>query len=210
MIKVSRFFVATTLAIASLGFAGSVKADTVQARCDIYPKGSDRVKSSGPCMFSQRQGYVGIQLPNGKRYDLSPVGNQPGNYRDQNGRAAYREGMGEQGQIFRLSNESIFVYWNSSDNQTTRPSPNRPVPGSRRIGTLTASPGSRINVRSGPSINTRSPHYGVPGDRIEIIRCVQDQDTTGSNLNWCNVRFVQSQATGWVRSDFIDFPSDGL
>lgn len=106
---------AAGITIATLGLAVAAKADTVDARCDVYPKGSDRAKSSGLCTFSQRQGTVGIQLQNGKRYDLSPVGNQPGNYRDQNGKAAYRQsGLGDRGQIFRLSNESIYVYWDTA------------------------------------------------------------------------------------------------
>ncbi len=78
------------------------------------------------------------------------------------------------------------------------------------IGTLRAnSANTRINVRSQPTINSSSPHYGVPGDRVEILQCVQDRDRPNSDLNWCKVRFVQSDATGWVRSDFIIFPSDG-
>jgi hypothetical protein len=208
MFKFQPSVIAVTLAIASLSLAVSVKADTVKARCDVYPKGSDRAKSSGPCTFSQRQGAVEIQLQNGKRYDLRPVGNQAGNYRDQNGRAAYRQsGLGDQGQIYRLANESIFVYWNAGG-QTSQPAPSRPTTSSTKFANLTASSGSRINVRSQPTINSSSPHYGVSGDRVQVIRCVQDQDTAGSDLNWCNIRFVQSQATGWVRSDFIVF-SDG-
>lgn len=110
--KHSNIFFAVTLAIASLGIAMSAKADTVTARCDVYPKGEDRAKASGLCTFSQRQGFVGIQLSSGKRYDLSPMGNQPGNYKDQNGKAAYRQsGLGDKGQIFRLATESIYVYW---------------------------------------------------------------------------------------------------
>lgn len=129
MMNVSKLLFALTLATASLGLAVSVRADTVQARCDVYPKGSDRAKSSGPCTFSQRQGTVGIQLQNGKRYDLRPTGNQPGNYLDQNGRAAYRQsGLGDQGQIFRLANESIFVYWtNAASPQPSQPSVNPPT-----------------------------------------------------------------------------------
>lgn len=124
--NISRFLLVPALAIASLGLAVSVKADTVQARCDVYPKGSDRATSSGPCTFSQRQGFVGIQLQNGKRYDLRPVGSQPGNYRDQNGRAAYRQsGLGDQGQIFRLANESIFVYWEAAATQPNQPTDNQ-------------------------------------------------------------------------------------
>lgn len=124
--KYSSKALATVMAVTSLGIAVSALADTVKARCDVYPKGEDRATSSGLCTFSQRQGFVGIQLGNGKRYDLSPVGNQPGNYRDQNGKAAYRQmGLGDKGQIYRLATESIFVYWDPSpyNQQSTQPAP---------------------------------------------------------------------------------------
>ncbi len=212
MMKLSNSLFAAVLTIASMGFAVAAKADTVQARCDVFPKGSDKATSSGPCTFSQRQGVVGIQLQNGKRYDLVPVGNQPGNYRDQNGRAAYRQaGLGDTGQIYRLATESIFVYWNtgSSSPSSGSSSSTGSSVAARGVSTLTASdPNARINVRSQPTINSSSPHYGLPGDKVTVIRCVQDQDTAGSDLNWCNIKFVTSGATGWVRSDFIVF-SDG-
>ncbi|EKQ68011.1 hypothetical protein OsccyDRAFT_3550 [Leptolyngbyaceae cyanobacterium JSC-12] len=113
--KYSNTLFAVTLVIASVGITISAEADTVNARCDVYPKGEDRAKSSGLCTFSQRQGAVSIQLQNGKRYDLVPVGNQPGNYRDQNGKAAYRQfGLGDKGQIYRFANESIYVYWDTA------------------------------------------------------------------------------------------------
>jgi hypothetical protein len=116
--KYSNSFLAVALAIASLSFPVSVKADTVNARCDVFPKGEDRATSSGRCTFSQRQGAVSIQLENGRRYDLLPVANQPGNYRDRNGNDAYRQaGLGDRGQIYRLANESIFVYWDTSANR---------------------------------------------------------------------------------------------
>jgi hypothetical protein len=116
--KLANSLLAVTVVIASLGFAASVKADTVNARCDVFPKGGDRAVFSGPCTFSQRQGIVGIQLQNGKRYDLIPVGNNPGNYRDQNGRAGYRQdGLGDRGQIYRLTNESVFVYWDRASSE---------------------------------------------------------------------------------------------
>ncbi|PSB35836.1 SH3 domain-containing protein [Stenomitos frigidus] len=79
----------------------------------------------------------------------------------------------------------------------------------RGISTLRASnPNARINVRSQPTINSSSPSYGLPGDRVKVIQCVQDRDRRGSDLNWCKVQFVQSKAIGWIRSDFIIF-SDG-
>jgi uncharacterized protein len=126
--KHTKFLLPVAFAIASFSITVIAKADTVQARCDIYPAGSDRASSSSSCMFSQRQGVVSIQLQNGTRYELSPVGNDPGNYVDQNGKPAYRQaGLDDKGQIYRLANESIYVYWdaasgNQSDHSTTAPS----------------------------------------------------------------------------------------
>lgn len=80
----------------------------------------------------------------------------------------------------------------------------------RGISTLRANnPNARINVRSQPTINSSSPHYGVPGDKVQVLQCVQDQDRGGSNLNWCKVQFVNSKAIGWIRSDFIIFADSG-
>lgn len=112
----AKFYFGSAIAIvASFGISLAVKADTVDARCDVYPVGEDRATSSGLCTFSQRQGVVGIQLQNGQRYDLTPVGDQPGNYQDQNGRAAYSQsGLGDEGQIYRLDTESIYVYWDTA------------------------------------------------------------------------------------------------
>lgn len=123
MKKISKLAIGATLLLASVSVGISVKADTVQARCDVYPKGEDRATSSGPCTFSQRQGVVGIQLENGQRYDLIPEGDQPGNYLDPNGQAAYREGgLGDAGQIYRLATESIFVYWDAAPYETSEDS----------------------------------------------------------------------------------------
>lgn len=131
--KFSNALFAATSTIASLGIAIAAKADTVTARCDVYPKGEDRATSSGLCTFSQHQGTVGIQLENGDRYDLVPVGEQPGNYQDQNGDAAYRQsGLGDKGQIYRLTNQSIYVYWDTapytSDAQAAPASPAEGTP----------------------------------------------------------------------------------
>lgn len=200
-------------AIASVGFAVTAKADTVKARCDVYPKGSDRASWYGLCTFSQQQGFVDIQLQNGKSYDLRPVADQADKYVTQNGQPVTRElGLGDKGQIYRFVNESIFVYWDPApfdkpaSNPTTSSSS---TSSSARLGTLSAdSPNARINLRSGPTINSSASQYGVPGDQVEILCCEQDKDTAGSDLNWCNVRFVSSKATGWIRSDLIIF-SDG-
>ena len=93
----------------------SAHADTVRARCDIFPKGEDRASASLLCDFSQRQGFVSIQRADGVRYELRPSDDTAGNYQDAQGRAAYRQsGLGSEGLIFRLADESVFVYWDAS------------------------------------------------------------------------------------------------
>jgi hypothetical protein len=67
------------------------------------------------CTFSQRQGYIMITREDGVTHDLSPQGDSPGNYRDQDGRAVYRQsGLGDQGQIFRFPDQSVYVYWSTA------------------------------------------------------------------------------------------------
>ena len=93
----------------------SSPADSTEARCDIYPKGSDHASKMIPCTFSQRQGYVTITRDDGVTHILSPEGDTPGNFSDQDGRPVYRQsGLGDQGLIFRCEDESIYVYWNTA------------------------------------------------------------------------------------------------
>ena len=104
----------TVAAIAAI-LTNSSSADSMEAHCNIYPRGSDQATAMIPCTFSQRQGYVTITRSDGITHDLTPVGDAPGNYRDQEGRPAYREsGLGDQGQIYRFEDQSIYVYWNTS------------------------------------------------------------------------------------------------
>jgi len=90
-------------------------ADSTEARCDIYPAGDDHLDKMIPCTFSQRQGYVTIYRSDGVTHDLSPDGDAPGNFRDQDGRTVYRQsGLGDQGLIFRFPDQSVYVYWNTA------------------------------------------------------------------------------------------------
>lgn len=108
-------FYSMLLVVSLAGYAGPAMADSTEARCDIYPKGSDQASDMLPCVFSQRQGHVTIQREDGVLHDLTPVGDSPGNYTDQNGRKVYRQkGLGDQGQIFRMPDESVYVYWSTA------------------------------------------------------------------------------------------------
>ncbi|MDX2228966.1 MAG: SH3 domain-containing protein [Leptolyngbyaceae cyanobacterium bins.349] len=60
--------------------------------------------------------------------------------------------------------------------------------------------GSRINVRSAPTTKAASPHYGLAGDRVEVMSSLVGRD----DYSWNYVKF-SSGATGWVRGDFIRY-----
>lgn len=103
------------IVITGCGLAFEAFADSVDARCDIYPKGSDKPSGRYFCVFSQRQGYITIDRADGVYYDFIPVGDSPGNYRDSQGHPVYRKsGLRDKGLIFQMKNESVYVYWNTS------------------------------------------------------------------------------------------------
>ena len=92
--------------------ATPVLAETVDARCDVYPAGDDRATSSELCTFSQRQGFVSIELKGGQRIELKPNEATSNAYFDAAGEPAKREILeGNRGQVYRLATQSIFVYW---------------------------------------------------------------------------------------------------
>jgi len=106
---------AALMLLLSLALPQAARAQTVDARCDVYPKGSDQASAMLACTFSQRQGGVRIQRADGVVHELRPTGQAPGNYLDQDGKPAYRQrGLGSRGQIYRLATESVFVYWDTA------------------------------------------------------------------------------------------------
>ena len=95
--------------------APAAPADSMDARCDIYPAGEDHTDVMIPCRFYQAQGHVVITRSDGVKHDLMPDGETPGNYTDQDGQRVYRQsGLGEDGLIFRFPRESVYVYWNTA------------------------------------------------------------------------------------------------
>lgn len=113
--KLVQTLTASLLSVAALAIASPVQADTAQARCDVFPKGEDRATSSGLCSFSQRQGFVSIQLKNGTRIELKPNESKPNAFFDAQGKPARREILeSNRGHLYRLSNQSIFVFWDTA------------------------------------------------------------------------------------------------
>jgi hypothetical protein len=104
-------FLATAILFALLT-PGAALADSTQAQCAFKPTGATKIGNKVPCTFSQRQGYVDINIQGGKSYSLTPVGSGPGKYKDGDGNPVFRRsGLGSKGQIYKLSDGLLYVYW---------------------------------------------------------------------------------------------------
>lgn len=106
--KIKNFLLSLITFLYTISFFNIAQADSINSRCDIYPKGEDKASSVVNCTFSQRQGFITIQIENGMTYELKPTeaNNQ---YTDQNGNFVIREIDGNT-LIFRFQNESVYVY----------------------------------------------------------------------------------------------------
>ena len=76
---------AAALLLAGSGAFSTARADTASANCEVREDGKVKKDASGPCEFSQRQGYVDIKLKSGFTYSLSPDGDKPNQYKDAKG-----------------------------------------------------------------------------------------------------------------------------
>ncbi|MCT7987163.1 SH3 domain-containing protein [Laspinema olomoucense] len=81
---------------------------------------------------------------------------------------------------------------------------------SAEMGLLTTTQGSQINIRSGPGIEYSALHYGVVGDRVEILDSQRENSSDIYSRSWHRVRFVESGAVGWVRGDFLIQTTDSV
>jgi hypothetical protein len=90
-----------TLAAATLiGTLPTARADSAEAMCEVRKDGDTKKKASGPCNFSQRQGYIDIDLRNGVTHSLSP-GNKADHFKDQKGNKVVRTRAGGNTQEFK-------------------------------------------------------------------------------------------------------------
>lgn len=106
-------FILFTL-LSGLGVSSISYADSAESRCDIYKAGDDNAEKMIACTFSQRSGYITINRSDGVVHELSPKGDTPGEFTDQNSNMVYRQsGLGDQGLIFRFPEESVYVYWST-------------------------------------------------------------------------------------------------
>ena len=69
---------------------------------------------------------------------------------------------------------------------------------------VSSSSRSPINVRDDASTRAYARHIGYAGDRVEVL----DRNVGEDGYMWYLVRFTVSNATGWVRGDFISLEGE--
>lgn len=100
--------------VASLAVAGSCAftqvalADSTDATCEFYSHGDKKKDRSGPCTFSQRQGFVDITLSNGKTFNLSPK-DKPDHFKDQEDHKVVRKKASGNEQVYKWDQKKIVV-----------------------------------------------------------------------------------------------------
>ena len=96
------------------GMAQTAWADSTKATCELHKNGEVKQNASGRCTFSQRQGYVDIELHNGDTYSLSP-GNKADHYKDQKGNRVKRTNAGGNSQTYKWEHKKIIVTFNGGN-----------------------------------------------------------------------------------------------
>jgi hypothetical protein len=91
---------APLVVLAMYGIASPAHADSADATCEVRKDGETKQGQSGPCTFSQRQGYIDLDMRNGENYSLSP-GNQANHFKDQKGNKVVRTQAGGNTQEFK-------------------------------------------------------------------------------------------------------------
>jgi len=101
-----RFFNLFAALLAALVLGGGpapARADSAGATCQVRKDGDTKHGMSGPCTFSQRQGYIDVDLRNGETISLSP-GNRADNFKDQKGNKVVRTQAGGNTHVYKWDN----------------------------------------------------------------------------------------------------------
>jgi hypothetical protein len=106
--RTSTVFSAALLAVLTAGGIAAVSADTNYSSCEVRKDGDTKKKASGPCTFSQRQGYVDIDLRNGDTYSLRPM-DKPNHFKDQKGNTVVRTTSGSGTHEYKWEHKRIIV-----------------------------------------------------------------------------------------------------
>jgi hypothetical protein len=99
--------------LAGLTLPATALSDQAKADCEMRERGEMKKNQSGPCEFSQRQGYIDITLNNGRTYSLSPQG-QPNKFTDQDGKHVTRTEAGGDMHKYKWEHKNLTVRFNGS------------------------------------------------------------------------------------------------
>ena len=117
--KASTVLSAPFLALAMAGWTHIAAADSMQASCEVRKDGEQKKGQSGPCTFSQRQGYIDLDLRNGNTFSLSPAG-QANHFKDQKGNKVVRTGAGGNSQEFKWEGgKRVLVHFSTNSSAST-------------------------------------------------------------------------------------------
>ena len=100
-------FALPLLALSIAAWSGTALADTAEATCELRKDGETKQGASGPCTFSQRQGFVSIELRNGERFELSPT-DKSDHFKDQKGKTVVRTATGS-GHEYKWDGKKLIV-----------------------------------------------------------------------------------------------------
>ena len=101
------------VALAAAMPIAATHADSAEAMCEVRKDGDTKRGASGPCTFSQRQGYVDLDLRNGDTYSLAP-GNNAGHYKDQKGNKVVRTRSGNAEEFKWEGGKKVIVTFGSA------------------------------------------------------------------------------------------------
>ena len=109
---------ASFVMLAMGSWASSAHADSNEATCQVRKDGETKQGQSGPCTFSQRQGYIDLDMRNGDTYSLAP-GNQANHFKDQKGNKVIRTQAGGNTQEFKWEGgKKIIVTFNATSSSS--------------------------------------------------------------------------------------------
>ncbi len=101
--KSMRSIAIAVLVLGSATWTSHAYADSTDAKCEVRKDGETKSGTKGPCTFSQRQGYIDIDLRNGNTVSLSP-GKNAGVYRDSKGNKVVRSKADGSTDVFKWEN----------------------------------------------------------------------------------------------------------
>jgi hypothetical protein len=109
----------SAIAVAFAAFAAWTQptlADSAEAMCQVSKDGDKWKGATGPCTFSQRQGYIDLDLRNGDTYSLAPT-DKANHYKDQRGNKVVRSRNSDGSEVFKWEGgKKVVLSYVSSSN----------------------------------------------------------------------------------------------